>query len=150
MHRRFIEGCVRRLLKQAKGNPGQKGHGTVKNHGDTEIKRTLCEHFRFIKKRIRRTVFSLSDAGFFFIVWKTSFPCDKKYSARMRTRRKNVPRHIPFPSSAKFRKSQYSRYFHTACLQADEPGWAARKGLRSCPCGKEAQTKARCRHRAHR
>ena len=29
---------------------GQKGHGTIKNHGDTEIKRTLCEHFRFIKK----------------------------------------------------------------------------------------------------
>ena len=65
--------------------------------------------FQIYKKRIRRTVLSLSDAGFFFIVWKTSFPCDKKRSARMRTRRngrwlpkqprtrrKNVPRHIPF------------------------------------------------------
>ena len=30
--------------------PVKKVMGQFKNHGDTEIKRTLCEHFRFIKK----------------------------------------------------------------------------------------------------
>ena len=32
----------------------------------------------------------------FIIVWETSFPYDNKRSARMRTRRENVPRHILF------------------------------------------------------
>ena len=35
-------------------------------------------------------------AGFFIIVQETSFPYDNKCFTRMRTRRKNVPRHILF------------------------------------------------------